>query len=91
MNTHCMDSDKPNADMIDKLVFVIMHFDNSVFFAGSDPCCVKKTVGGVLYTLIHEEDTSAYNCQENCVYQKDGEDGKRFCFSEGWLDSVCGE
>ena len=78
------------ADMMDKFVFGYCLLITEFCLAGPEPCCVKKKVGGVLYNLIHEEDTSAYDCHTNCVYQKDGE-SEQFCFSAGYLDSVCGK
>jgi hypothetical protein len=52
---------------------------------------VKKTVGGVPYTLVDEADTSDYNCVSNCVYERDDIPGGRFCFKEGNLEVVCNE
>ena len=53
-------------------------------------CCVKKTVGGVAYTLVTEEDTTKYGCNENCIYSRDGQPGgTQFCFKAGDLESVC--
>ena len=53
---------------------------------------MKKTVGGVPYTLVDEADTSIYNCMSNCVYERDeNPGGKRFCFEEGYFEVVCNE
>ena len=53
---------------------------------------MKKTVGGVPYTLVDEADTSNYNCWSNCIYERDDiQDGERFCFQEGDLEVVCNE
>ena len=51
---------------------------------------MKKTVGGVAYSLLEEGDTSSYGCLSNCVYTKDV-GGGRFCFGKGDLEVVCGE
>ena len=57
---------------------------------GGGSCCVKKTVGGVLYTLVSEDDTTKYGCQENCIYTRDDQpDGIQFCFKAGDLESAC--
>jgi hypothetical protein len=53
---------------------------------------VKKTVGGVPYTLVEEADTGNYNCWSNCIYERDDiQDGERFCFQEGDLEDICNE
>merc|ERR1711971_940792 len=54
--------------------------------AGEKPpaeCCQEKTVGGVTYILSGKMDTRMYNCLSDCVYQKDGEIGSKFCFAMG--------
>lgn len=53
---------------------------------------MKKTVGGVPYTLVDKADTSNYNCLSHCVYKKDGnpEEG-RFCFKAGIFEVICNE
>ena len=57
---------------------------------GGGSCCVKKTVGGVPYTLVREDDTTKYGCQGNCVYTRDDQSGgSHFCFKAGPLVSVC--
>merc|ERR1719341_1264022 len=54
--------------------------------AGEKPpaeCCETKTVGGVTYTLSGQMNTKMYNCLNDCVYQKEGETGAKFCFAMG--------
>jgi len=54
-------------------------------------CCTKKTVGGVNYNLVEEQDTSGYNCLTSCVFEKEGEPGSRFCFAAGSQPVNCGD
>jgi len=54
-------------------------------------CCKEKSVGGVEYTLVDETDTAKYGCKSNCVFEKMGSPGSRFCFKEGDLEVVCGD
>jgi len=64
-------------------------FDAKVIGDGGS-CCVKKTVGGVAYTLVTEGDTTKYGCEENCIYTRDDQPGgTQFCFKAGGLESVC--
>merc|ERR1719318_163162 len=74
-----------NLLLISALSWVFLH----TAVSGSEHCCLKKNVGGVMYNLVKEQDTSAYDCLANCVYEKDGGDGKRFCFAAGYEESVC--
>jgi hypothetical protein len=52
-------------------------------------CCERKTVGGISYTLTGQMDTQAYNCDSDCVYQKDGEPGMQYCFATGDMEVEC--
>jgi hypothetical protein len=52
-------------------------------------CCSRKEVGGVEFVLTIEEDTSAYNCLSDCIYEKLGEPGISYCFTWGNLEVVC--
>jgi len=52
-------------------------------------CCKEKSVGGVSYTLLEETDTARYGCKSNCVFEREGSPGSRFCFKEGDLEVVC--
>jgi len=57
-----------------------------------EPCCSRKTVGDVSYTLVNSEDTSAtssYGCKSNCVYQQDDLPDSLFCFADGDLSTTC--
>ena len=46
-------------------------------------------MGGVSYTLLEETDTARYGCKSNCVFEREGSPGSRFCFKEGDLEVVC--
>ena len=62
--------------------------------AGEKPpveCCETKTVGGVTYTLSGQMDTKMYNCLNDCVYQKEGQTGAKFCFAMGELEVECND
>jgi len=52
-------------------------------------CCNKKTVGGVAYTLIGQEDTHSYGCLDDCVYKRDDKEGSKICFSPGDMQPTC--
>jgi len=54
-------------------------------------CCKEKTVGGVVYKLIDEGDTRNFGCKTNCIFEKKGLPGERFCFKEGHLKVVCND
>jgi len=54
-------------------------------------CCEEKTVGGVKYKKSGEEDTSSFNCLNNCVYEKVDSPGSKYCFKEGDLTVECGK
>jgi len=54
-----------------------------------DACCLKKEVGGKKYTFLMDEDTSPYNCMNNCVYTEDGNPSSKVCFKEGDLATKC--
>ena len=41
------------------------------------------------YILRMEEDTSAYNCESNCIFEKVEDPGPLFCFAVGDLEVVC--
>jgi len=55
------------------------------------PCCYKKTVGNVSYTLVQTDDDTAASlgCISNCVFEQDGQPGSRFCFTRGNLPKIC--
>ena len=52
-------------------------------------CCEKKVVGGSIYTLIGEEDTSTFSCMDKCTYSKEGEANSKYCFAAGDLQVEC--
>jgi len=57
-----------------------------------EPCCSRKTVGDLSYTLVNKDDTSIasrYGCISNCVYQQDNLPGSLFCFAVGDLPTNC--
>jgi len=63
---------------------------DAMAIGGGGSCCVKKTVGGVAYTLVSEDDTTKYGCQENCIYTRDNQPGgTQICFKAGDLEPVC--
>merc|ERR1719233_1349511 len=74
------------------LVFLIIPW--KLGFAGplTGPCCHKKDVGKVSYTLVSSENSSiasTYGCISNCVYEQDDLPGSRFCFAVGDLPTTC--
>merc|ERR1712025_285910 len=54
-------------------------------------CCVEKSVGETVYTLVKVGDTMRYGCQDNCIYQDRDIPGNMFCFKEGSLPVHCFE
>merc|ERR1712106_1268645 len=46
-------------------------------------------VGGVEYILRREEDTTIYDCLDNCIFEKTDSPGPLFCFAAGDLEVVC--
>jgi len=54
-------------------------------------CCTKKEVGGITYNLVGEQDTSNYNCKSNCIFEKEGKPGSRYCFASGTQPVNCGD
>merc|ERR1719376_580693 len=53
------------------------------------PCCTSKVVGGVEHILRTQEDTAAYGCVNNCIFEKKEEPGPLFCFAAGDLEVIC--
>merc|ERR1719233_2266437 len=56
------------------------------------PCCHKKNVGNISYTLVSSEDSSivsTYGCKSNCVYEQDDLPGSKVCFADGHLPATC--
>merc|ERR1711970_548140 len=74
-------------DMIAALVLVLTL---ALAVGGAPPpCCTSKVVGGVEYILRTEEDTAAYGCVNNCIFEKKDEPGPLFCFAVGDLEVIC--
>ena len=55
------------------------------------PCCKKKMVGEVNYTLVTTADTTNFKCDSDCLYEKDGLNGSKFCFKAGAQSANCVE
>ena len=71
------------------LIFSAFELRNFILAASIPECCKEKIVGGIAYTLVDETDTIMYGCKSNCVFEKKGSPGSRFCFKEGDLEVVC--
>ena len=54
-------------------------------------CCRYKIVGSEAYHFKHIGDTSLYNCIDNCIYEKESEEGSSYCFAAGDLRVKCEE
>ena len=52
-------------------------------------CCSVKNVGGVIYSLLSVEDTSDYDCLDNCVYTIKDSPGEKICFKAGDTMATC--
>jgi len=68
--------------------------DNNVVSATSATvpdvgCCSVKNVGGVVYSLLSVEDTSDYDCLDNCVYTIKDSPGEKICFKAGDTMATC--
>ena len=46
-------------------------------------------MGGATYSLLGEEDTSAFSCMDKCTYKKEGEADSKYCFATGDLQTEC--
>merc|ERR1712002_555990 len=68
------------------LVTLLLGFTNG---ASIPECCKEKMVGGVSYVLKEETDTERYGCKSNCVFERVGSPGSKYCFKEGDLEVVC--
>jgi len=67
-----------------------------VTLAASQPappnCCATKTVGGVDYTFVREDNAAiSYSCLSSCVYERNDQPGTAFCFAQGDQEVVCGD
>eukprot|EP00092_Neocalanus_flemingeri_P003870 GFUD01004167.1.p1 GENE.GFUD01004167.1~~GFUD01004167.1.p1 ORF type:complete len:695 (+),score=85.89 GFUD01004167.1:112-2196(+) len=54
-------------------------------------CCAHKDVGGIRYDLVSAEDTTAFGCTSNCIFEQEDEPGSRICFKSGSLPYHCVE
>ena len=56
-----------------------------------DKCCPVKVVDGVHYTFKHEDSKaiSHYHCLNGCVYTKDSDPSKEYCFEKGKHKPEC--
>ena len=50
---------------------------------------MEKEVGEIRYVLVGEENTSAYGCESDCVYEQEGVFKDKFCFKAGHLPVEC--
>ena len=56
------------------------------FFSGNPPelfsyeCCTKKKVGSHTYTQVPGDTDGFDDCVPDCVYERDGVPGSRYCF-----------
>ena len=56
-----------------------------------ETCCDEKTVGGVKYLKLGEEDTTNFGCENSCVYTNPDILGSKYCFKKGDLSVDCGK
>ena len=54
-----------------------------------EQCCFRKSVGDVTYTLIRINKVRSKSCKSRCIYEKDNDKLKLFCFSKGALATKC--
>jgi len=53
-------------------------------------CCWNKTVGAYSYTLIHNHTAPIPStCKNNCIYERNDQDGSRYCFAVGENQVQC--
>merc|ERR1712128_79503 len=81
----------PSHIMVSALALSFVTIVVGILAAGGapPPCCTSKMVGGVEYILRREEDTTLYNCLDNCIFEKADSPGPLFCFAAGDLEVVC--
>ena len=68
---------------------VTIHPTGARGYGHGDPCCSSKKVGDVNYKLVSESDTSAYGCEESCIYETVDKPGETCCFKAGDLPITC--
>eukprot|EP00092_Neocalanus_flemingeri_P099624 GFUD01127112.1.p1 GENE.GFUD01127112.1~~GFUD01127112.1.p1 ORF type:complete len:220 (-),score=8.12 GFUD01127112.1:355-1014(-) len=54
-------------------------------------CCHLKSVGGVNYVLVNGTGIDTTGCDWDCVYEKVGKIGSRYCFRWGALPTICND
>jgi len=75
---------------VNLLVLAIFHEGHTQGNQDLAECCKSKTVGDSSYTLLEQEMApDILGCHSPCVYQRDGEQGSRFCFKRGDLPVTC--
>merc|ERR1711892_622650 len=81
----------PSHSMVSALALSVVTIAVGILAVGGapPPCCTSKMVGGVEYILRREEDTTIYNCLDNCIFEKADSPGPLFCFAAGDLEVVC--
>eukprot|EP00092_Neocalanus_flemingeri_P092975 GFUD01118116.1.p1 GENE.GFUD01118116.1~~GFUD01118116.1.p1 ORF type:complete len:298 (-),score=33.53 GFUD01118116.1:514-1308(-) len=52
-------------------------------------CCSQKMVGGVNYTLVETNSTGQWGCHRDCIFERVGMEGSKFCFKSGDKEVVC--
>lgn len=70
------------------LVFILVLVQTG---AGEESsCCQHKTVGVHFYTLIYNHTGQIpSNCKNNCTYERNDQDGSRYCFAAGENQVQC--
>merc|ERR1739838_990753 len=86
-----MGSNSLSHSMVSALALAVVTIAVGILAVGGapPPCCTSKMVGGVEYILRREEDTTIYNCLDNCIFEKTDSAGPLFCFAAGDLEVVC--
>ena len=54
-------------------------------------CSDEKSVGEAIYRKIDEQNTTMYNCMDDCIYENIDVMGSKFCFREENLPVECCE
>merc|ERR1711892_1108773 len=81
----------PSHSMVSALALSVVTIAVGILAVGGapPPCCTSKMVGGVEYIPRREEDTTIYDCLDNCIFEKLDSPGPLFCFAAGDLEVVC--
>jgi len=72
----------------EKLYLLVLIMKISKMQASDRTCCEQKLIkteqGNDVYNFIRTNDeTSEFDCKDNCVYEKQGEADSRYCFKDG--------